>query len=79
MKKRIISAAAAIALIFGTAACLPQNSPFTQSYISASAAVSGDWSYTVLSDGTISLDAYTGSAAFRFHFNDVNFFAENVL
>lgn len=63
MKKRIISAAAALALIFGTAACLPQNSPFTQSYISASAAVSGDWSYSVLTDGTISLDAYTGSAA----------------
>lgn len=63
MKKRIISAAAAIALIFGTAACLPQDLIPSRAYISATAVVSGDWKYTVLTDGTISLDAYSGSAA----------------
>lgn len=61
MKKRIISAAAAIALIFGAAGALPQNSPFDMAYMTVSAAVSGSWTYTVLSDGTVSLDAYSGS------------------
>lgn len=65
MVKKIISAAAAVAIVFGTAAALPQG-VFEDfgSFISASAAndelTEGFWKYTVNDDGTATLRNYTG-------------------
>ncbi len=60
MIKRIISCAAALCMAFGAAAYLPESfSP--QSGIMAQAETYGDFEYTVLDDGTVEINEYTGS------------------
>lgn len=62
MNKRIISAAVAVGLLLGSVTALPQQNKAVQTLtLSASAQVSGAWSYDLLSDGTASLTAYSGS------------------
>ena len=48
------------ALLFGSAAMLPEGTFTDSASITASAAVDGDWEYVVLDDDTISLTKYNG-------------------
>ncbi|MBR1752190.1 MAG: leucine-rich repeat protein [Ruminococcus sp.] len=63
MFKKIISCAAAVSLMFGAGAVLPEGFA-AQSGIVAKAEETltyGDYKYTVLSDGTVEISEYTGS------------------
>lgn len=62
IKKMIITAASA-ATIFGAAAVLPQAGFLMGSDIPAAAAVSGDYEYKALSDGTVKITEYKGKAS----------------
>ena len=66
MKKKVLSAVLALALVFGSAAALPQGFITESSGISVSAAselVSGSYKYKVLGDNTVQITGYTGKAA----------------
>ena len=58
--KKIISFLASLALVFGTAAALPEGALTFDTAISASALTYGDYEYTVLSDGTVEITNYIG-------------------
>ena len=61
MKKKILSGLLAFALLFGSAAALPEGVFETSSTITASAAVlSGDYVYEFLNDGTAEIIFYHG-------------------
>ena len=62
MKKRILSAALALCMMFGSAAALPQGIFSSETSITASAITSGDYTYTELSDGTAQITRYIGSS-----------------
>ena len=62
MKKRILSAALALCMMFGSAAALPQGIFGSETSITASAITSGDYTYTELSDGTAQITRYNGSS-----------------
>ena len=62
MKKRILSAALALCMMFGSAAALPQGIFSSETSITASAITSGDYTYTELSDGTAQITRYNGSS-----------------
>ncbi len=59
--------ALAISMVFGSAAALPQNDFVTTSGITASAEelVSGNYKYSILSDGTVKIGWYTGKKAIK--------------
>ena len=63
MKKRILSAALALCMMFGSAAALPQDFFSSETSITASAVTSGDYTYTELSDGTAQITRYNGSSS----------------
>ena len=66
MKKKVLSAVLALALVFGSAAALPQGFITESSGFSVSAAselVSGSYKYKVLGDNTVQITGYTGKAA----------------
>ena len=62
--KRIISFLAALALVFGTGAALPEGAVRLDTGILASALTYGDYEYTVLEDGTVAISGYSGSEAY---------------
>ena len=59
-KKRLVSLVMATALLFGSAAALPDGVFSENTSITASAVTDGDWEYVVLDDDTISLTKYNG-------------------
>ena len=61
MKKRILSAALAVCMLFGSAAALPQGFMGESAGITASAEQEGDYTYSVKSDGTVTITKYNGS------------------
>ena len=61
--KKMISYLAALALVFGTAAALPQGAARLDGAITASAETSGDYDYTILDDGTVKIQFYNGSGS----------------
>ena len=63
MKKRILSAALALCMMFSSAAALPQDFFSSETSITASAITSGDYTYTELSDGTAQITRYNGSSS----------------
>ena len=63
MFKKLIVAAASAVLMFGAAAALPRVSDLLGSDIPAAAAVSGDYEYKALSDGTVKITKYKGKAS----------------
>lgn len=63
MKKKLLSMALAICLAFGSAAALPQGTFEGSTSITASALTSGDYEYSTLTDGTVSITKYNGSAS----------------
>ena len=58
--KRLLSLTLAAAMLFGSAAALPEGVFVNQTEITASAVSDGDWEYVVLDDDTISLTKYNG-------------------
>ena len=64
LKKKVLSGLLAIAMVFGSAAALPEGVFDTSAGITASAAgdikVSGDYKYKDLTDGTVEITGYTG-------------------
>ena len=62
MKKKVLSAVLALTLVFGSAAALPQGFITESSSISVSAATYGSYQYSALSDGTIQITGYNGTA-----------------
>lgn len=60
MKKRLLSAALAVCMLFGSAAALPQGYFGDSTGISASADTYGSYTYTVLNDGTVQVTNYSG-------------------
>ncbi len=67
MNKKIISMALAICMVFGSAAALPHSDFVSTPGITASAdnPVSGNYQYSVLSDGTVKITWYTSKAAVK--------------
>ena len=63
MKKRLLSAMLAVAMLFGSAAALPKNCFSENTNISASAAKSGVYKYKILKDGTVEITDYSGAAS----------------
>ena len=63
MKKEILSIAAAICMVFGTAATLPPGSFTESASLTASAETFGDFEYKVLKDETVEIHKYTGNAS----------------
>ena len=61
MKKRILSAALALCMIFGSAAALPQGVFSESAGITASAEEEGDYVYAVKDDNTVMITKYKGS------------------
>ena len=61
MKKRILSAALALCMIFGSAAALPQGVFSESAGITASAEEEGDYVYVVKDDKTVMITKYKGS------------------
>ena len=63
MKRRLLAVALALCMTFSTAAFLPPDT-FEDTGITASAEIikSGDFEYQTLSDGTVELTEYTGTA-----------------
>ena len=61
MKKRILSGLLALALIFGSAAVLPEGVFDDGAGIVASADVSGDYEYMILDNGTAEITKYKGA------------------
>lgn len=61
MKKKVLSGLLAIAMLFGSAAALPQGVFDTSASITASAETSGDYSYQELDDGTVEITKYSGN------------------
>ncbi|MBR1751898.1 MAG: hypothetical protein IJ740_13695 [Ruminococcus sp.] len=57
MLKRLISCAAALALVFGAVAYLPEGLA-ARSGIVAQAETYGDYEYTVLNDGTVKIEVH---------------------
>ena len=62
MKKKVLSAVLALTLVFGSAAALPQGFITESSSISVSAATYGSYQYSALSDGTVQITGYNGTA-----------------
>lgn len=62
MKKKVLSAVLALTLVFGSAAALPQGFITESSSISVSAATYGSYQYSALSDGTVQITGYSGTA-----------------
>ncbi len=60
-KRKLFASVLAIALAFGSAAVLPGKFFGSGSVIEASAETSGDYTYTVLDDGTVRITRYNGS------------------
>ena len=60
--KKIISVLAAIALVFGCAAALPEGGVSSDEMMTAAAETYGDFEYTVLDDVTVEISKYTGEA-----------------
>ena len=60
MKKKVLSGLLAIAMVFGSAATLPEGVFETSSTITASAEISGNYEYDVLEDDTVGLLNYNG-------------------
>ncbi|MBQ3935533.1 MAG: hypothetical protein II722_00620, partial [Ruminococcus sp.] len=60
-KKRILSAALALCMIFGSAAALPQGVFSESAGITASAEEEGDYVYAVKDDNTVMITKYKGS------------------
>ena len=60
-KKRLLSAALALCMLFGSAAALPQGFMGESAGITASAEQEGDYTYSVKSDGTVTITKYNGS------------------
>ena len=60
-KKRLLSAALALCMLFGSAAALPQGFISESAGITASAEQEGDYTYSVKSDGTVTITKYNGS------------------
>ena len=67
MNKKIISTVLAVCMVFGSAAALPHSDFVSTSGITASAdnPVSGNYQYSVLSDGTVKITWYTSKAAVK--------------
>ena len=61
MKKRILSAALALCMIFGSAAALPQGVFSESTAITASAEQEGDYTYASNGDNTVMITKYKGS------------------
>ncbi|MBQ8121650.1 MAG: cell wall-binding repeat-containing protein [Ruminococcus sp.] len=59
-KKKLLSMFMAVALLFGSAAALPDGVFSENTSITASAVIDGDWEYVILDDDTISLTKYNG-------------------
>ena len=62
MKKKVLSAVLALALVFGSAAALPQGFITESTSISVSAETYGAYEYKILSDGTAQITKCTSSA-----------------
>ena len=63
MKKKIVAGLLSATMLFGAAEALPNDFLFSfGSGITANAAVSGDYEYKVLSDGTAEITAYNGTS-----------------
>lgn len=60
-KKRLLSLTLAAAMIFGSAAMLPEGTFVDKTSISASAYSEGKYEYQILSDGTAELSKYNGT------------------
>lgn len=64
MKKRLLSAALAVTMLFGSAAALPQSAVVENTSVTASAygevKESGNYKYTILKDGTAEITKYNG-------------------
>lgn len=61
LKKKVLSGLLAIAMLFGSAAALPEGVFDTSASITASAETSGDYSYQELDDGTVEITKYSGN------------------
>ena len=61
MKKKVLSGLLAIAMVFGSAATLPEGVFDTSAVITASAETSDDYSYKELADGTVEITKYSGN------------------
>ena len=61
MKKKVLSGLLAIAMVFGSAAALPEGVFDTSAGITASAETSDDYSYKELGDGTVEITKYSGN------------------
>ncbi|MCR5478263.1 MAG: leucine-rich repeat protein, partial [Ruminococcus sp.] len=61
LKKKVLSGLLAIAMVFGSAAALPESVFDTSASITASAETSGDYSYQELDDETVEITKYSGS------------------
>ena len=64
MRKRLLSAVLAVAMLFGSAAALPQSAVVENTSVTASAygeeKESGNYKYTILKDGTAKITKYNG-------------------
>lgn len=63
LKKKVLSGLLAIAMLFGSAAALPEGVFDTSASITASAETSDDYSYQELADGNVEITGYTGKAS----------------
>lgn len=61
MRKKIIAGMLSVSMLLSTAAVLPEGVIDLGVGMSVSAAVSGNYEYKVLSDGTVEITAYNGS------------------
>ena len=62
MKKRLLSAALAVTMLFGSAAALPEGVFSESTSITASAAVSGKYEYEAIDNKTVRITKYNGEA-----------------
>ncbi len=61
-KKRLLSLAMAVAMIFGSAAMLPEGAFSNGTGITASALTDGDFEYIILDDGKAEITNYKKSS-----------------
>ena len=59
-KKKLLSLALAVTMLFGSAAALPEGAFDEFASVSASAEVEGDYEYRMLDDGTVEITKYNG-------------------
>ena len=62
MRKKIIAGMLSVSMILSTAAVLPEGIMDLGANMTVSAAVSGDYEYKALSDGTVEISGYNGSS-----------------